>query len=260
MIGGVGQMSDRGRKVLIVTQDAEGETELYRRLMPCLVRFECEVQKRPPGVSVFELVERNTFDLVVVGYPIEQPALPALLKSIRWRESACHNTPVLLYSTRVARRRAAEHVNRGVSRMVDDDATEWELESAIGALLEVEARVSLTLPVKLGLPLGGKTERVVAQLDNISTSGMLIRGRWEVEVGAPLTFEVTLPGHTAPICGTAEVVRKTTREREGLAGFGIQFVKFDGDGEQRVADFVTGRIADPKNSVRVLASRRAAVQ
>lgn len=253
-------MTDRRRKVLIVSQDAEGETELYRRLMPCLVRFDCEVQKRPPGMSVFELVEHNTFDLIVVGYPIEQPALPAMLKSIRWRESACRNTPVLLYSTHVARRRAAEYVNRGVSRMVDDDATEWELESAIGSLLEVEARVSLTLPVKLGLPLGGKTERVVAQLDNLSTSGMLIRGRWEVEIGAPLTFECTLPGQTAPIRGTAEVVRPTTREREGLTGFGIQFVRFEGDGAQRLADFISARTADPKSSVRVLASQRAAVR
>ncbi len=253
-------MSDRGRKVLIVSQDSGSETELYRRLMPCLIRFECEVQKRPAGVSVFELVERNPFDLVVVGYPIEQPALPALLKSIRWRESACRNTPVLLFSSRIARRKAAEHVNRGVSRMLDEDATEWELESAIGALLEVEARVSLTLPVKLGLPLGGKTERVVAQLDNISTSGMLIRGRWEVEVGAPLTFEVTLPGHTAPVSGTAEVVRTTTREREGLTGFGIQFVRFDADGEHRIAEFIARRASDPKSSVRVLASQRAAVQ
>jgi hypothetical protein len=209
---------------------------------------------------VFEVVERDTFDLIVVGYPIEQPALPALLKSIRWRESACRNTPVLLFSTRISRRNAAEYVNRGVSRMVDDDATEWELESTIGSLLHVEARVSLTLPVKLGLPLGGKTERVVAQLDNISTTGMLIRGRWEVEVGAPLTFEVTLPGHTAPISGTAEVVRTTTREREGLIGFGIQFVRFDADGERRIADFVASRAADPKNSVRVLASERAAAR
>lgn len=253
-------MSDRGRKVLIVSQDSERETELYRRLMPCLIRFECEVQKRPPGVSVFEVVERTPFDLVVVGYPIEQPALPALLKSIRWRESACRNTPVLLFSTRIARRSAAEYVNRGVSRMLDEDATEWELESSIGALLEVEPRVSLTLPVKLGLPLGGKTERVVAQLDNISTSGMLIRGRWEVEVGAPLTFEVTLPGQTAPISGTAEVVRNTTREREGLTGFGIQFVRFDGDGERKIAEFISRRAADPKSSLRVVTTQRAAAQ
>ena len=253
-------MSDGVRTVLIITQDTERETVLYRRLMPCLIRFGCEVQKSAPGVSVFELVERAAFDLIVIGYPIDQPALPALLKSIRWRESGCRNTPVLLFSTRTAKRSAAEYVNRGVSRMVDDDASEWELEAAIGALLEVEARVSLTLPVKLGLPLGGKIERVVAQLDNLSTSGMLIRGRWEVEVGAPLTFELTLPGQTAPVRGTAEVVRTTTREREGLVGFGIQFVRFEGDGAQKLAHFVDGRAADTKSLVRVLPSQRAAGQ
>ena len=75
---------------------------------------------------------------------------------------------------------ADEYLNRGVNRVVLESATDWEFESVIGSLLAVEPRLSMTLPVKLGLPLAGKTERVVAQVDNLSASGMLVRGRWEV--------------------------------------------------------------------------------
>jgi hypothetical protein len=128
-----------------------------------------------------------------------------------------------------------------VNRVLLNDATDWELESALGDLLHVEPRVRVSLPVKLQLPLAGKVERVVAQSDNLSTSGMLIRGRWEVEVGLPVEFEFTPPGQRAPVRGTAEVVRPTTKEREGLVGFGIQFVRFSDDGRRRLAAFVEQR-------------------
>jgi hypothetical protein len=249
-----------GHNVLIFTPEAEYETEMYRRLMPALVRFECDVERVPDGVSVFEMVERTTFDLIVIGYPIEQPPLPALLKSIRWRESASRNTPVLLVSAPIARGLADEYINRGVNRVILESATDWEFENAVGALLEVEPRISMTLPVKLGLPLAGKIERVVAQADNLSTTGMLIRGRWEVEVGAPLTFEFTPPGRSAPLSGTAEVVRTTTREREGLIGFAIQYVRFDGDGAERISQFIAERTTDPMVALRETGRRWAAGQ
>jgi len=249
-----------GRHVLIITPGAEVEARLYRRLMPVLVRFECEVQRVPDGVSIFEVVERSPFDLVVIGYPIEQPPLPALLKSIRWRESSCRYTPVLLVSDPIALGLADEYLNRGVNRVVLESATEWEFESVIGSLLAVEPRLSMTLPVKLGLPLAGKTERVVAQVDNLSASGMLVRGRWEVEVGAPLTFEFTPPGNTAPVSGTAEIVRTTKREREGLVGFGIQYVRFDGDGELQIERFLADRTTDPRVPLRETGRKWAAQQ
>ena len=53
---------------------------------------------------------------------------------------------------------ADEFVDRGVNRVVLESGTDWELASVIGALLEVEPRISITLPVKLGLPLAGKTD------------------------------------------------------------------------------------------------------
>jgi len=226
------------RRALIIPAREDEETDLYRRLLPALASLQCEASRLAAGGNPFEEVERNPYDLVILGYPLQRCELPVLLKSIRWRESACRNAAVLLLAERVAVPRVKPLLNRGVNRVLPDDATDWELESVLGDVLKVEPRLDLSLPVKLELWLAGKTERVVAQCDNLSVSGMLIRGRWEVEIGSPATFELTPPGQPSPIRGTAEVVRPTLREREGLVGFGIQFVYFEGDGQQRLASFI----------------------
>ncbi len=231
-------MDGNRRKVLVISGRGETDSGLLRFLLPALVRFDCDVERIPPGSNILEFIERNYFDLIVIGFPIEQPTLPALLKSVRWRESACRNSAVLVVTDRVAKRRAEDYRGRGFNRMVLDDATEWELEGAIRELLEVEPRVPLSVPARLDLPLGGQVERVVAQIDNLSTSGMLVRGRWVVEIGSPVTFELTLPGETKSLRGLSEVVRPTVREREGVVGFALQFVRFDGDGRQRLERFV----------------------
>jgi hypothetical protein len=213
-------------------------TELLRLLMPSMVRFGCDAERVPEGANIVEFVERNVSDLIVIEFPIEQPSLPALLKSIRWRESACRRAAVLLVTGRVPRRLAEEYLNRGVNRVILDEATDWELESAIGDLLQVEPRVPLGQSVRLELPLAGKSERVMAQIDNVSSSGMLIRGRWDVEIGAPVAFEFTPPDERRSIRGLAEVVRPTVRKREGLVGYGLQFVRLENDGRQRLDRFI----------------------
>jgi hypothetical protein len=226
------------RQVLVIAGGAQQDTALLRRLMPTLVNYQCDVQRVPDGGNVVEYVERQPFDLVVVAFPLEQPQLPALLKSIRWRDSACRRAAVLLISDRIARRRAEGFLNRGVNRILLEDATDWELEGALRDLLKVEPRVALSLSARLDLPLAGKVERVVAQVDNLSASGMRIRGHWQLELGSPIPFELVLPGQTAAVRGTAELVRATLRAREGVVGFAVRFARFADDGQLRLEQFV----------------------
>ena len=216
-----------------------------RLLLPLLVPFRCGAELATGGYGVTAVVEHRRFDLVAVGFPIEEPPLTALLKSMRWKESACRRTPLMVVASRDRREQADEYVNRGVNRVISRDATDWEIDSALRDLLAVEPRVRYTTLVKIELPHGRRTEYTMAQLDNLSTSGMLIRGHGGVEVGAPMPFEMPLSGDPTPIRGLAEVVRPTTREREGLVGFAARFVRIDGDGADRLERFVRQRMVDP---------------
>ena len=240
-------MSERERKVLVIPGDRTAETDLMRLLLPLLVPYRCGAELATEGYGVTAVVERRRFDLVVVGFPIEEPPLPGLLKSMRWQQSACRRTPLMVVSSRDYRDRADDFVSRGVNRVISRDATDWEIDSALRDLLAVEPRVRYTTLVKIELPHGRRTEYTMAQLDNLSTSGMLIRGHGDVEVGSPMPFEMPLSGDPTPIRGLAEVVRPTTREREGLVGFAARFVRIDGDGADRLDRFVRQRIVDPGN-------------
>lgn len=237
-------MSDGERKVLVIPGDRTAETDLMRLLLPLLVPFRCGAELATEGYGVTAVVERRCFDLVVVGFPIEEPPLTALLKSMRWKESACRRTPLMVVASREHRSQADEYVSRGVNRVISRDATDWEIDSALRSLLAVEPRVRYTTLVKIELPHGRRTEYTMAQLDNLSTTGMLIRGHGDVEVGSPMPFEMPLSGDPTPIRGLAEVVRPTTREREGLVGFAARFVRIDGDGADRLERFVRERMVD----------------
>lgn len=238
-------MSEGERKVLVIPGGRTAETDLMRLLLPLLVPFRCGAELATGGYGVTAVVEHRRFDLVAVGFPIEEPPLTALLKSMRWKESACRRTPLMVVASRDRREQADEYVNRGVNRVISRDATDWEIDSALRDLLAVEPRVRYTTLVKIELPHGRRTEYTMAQLDNLSTSGMLIRGHGGVEVGAPMPFEMPLSGDPTPIRGLAEVVRPTTREREGLVGFAARFVRIDGDGADRLERFVRQRMVDP---------------
>ena len=237
-------MSDRERKVLVIPGERARETDLMRLLMPLLVPYSCSTELSSEGYGVTATLERTRFDLVVVGFPIEEPPLPALLKSMRWKEAACRRTPLLVIASRAERQHADEYLGRGVNRVISREAADWEIDSALRELLAVEPRVRYSTLVKIELPHGRRTEFTMAQLDNLSTSGMLIRGHGEVEVGAPMPFEMPLSGDPTPIRGIAEVVRPTTREREGLVGFAARFVRIDGDGADRLERFVRQRMVD----------------
>jgi hypothetical protein len=234
-------MKSQRPNVLFLPAKPGEETSLYRRLMPALVSLDCQICRVPADTSAANHVERTRYELIIAGFPIEQPELPAFLKSVRWRQSACRRTAVLLITDRISRRRAEQFLNRGVNRVILDEATDGELESALTELLEVEPRVTFSLPVRLDLAIGGRRERVVAQVDNLSSSGMLVRGQWMVELGAPARFELNLPEERDPVRGTAEIARSTVREREGISGFGLHFESFEGDGRERLGRWLERR-------------------
>lgn len=239
---GTEAMVDGERRVLIIPGAHGGETQLMRLLMPLLVPYGCSVERSTSGYGVTAVVEQARFALVAVGFPIEEPPLSALLKSMRWKESACRTVPLLVVASRDSRAGAEEFLSRGVNRVIGSDATDWEIDSALRSLLEVAPRVRCNALVKLQLPHGRRTEFTMAQVDNLSASGMLIRWHDQVQIGAPMPFEMPLSGDPTPIRGLAEVVRPTTREREGLVGFAARFVRLDGDGADRLRRFLQRRM------------------
>lgn len=231
-------MSRTERRVLLVPGESKTEPELLRLMVPALLKFGCVTERAAAGYGATAVLEQVSFSLVVVGAPIVEPPLSALIKSMRWKEAACHTTPLLVVAWPEGLWDAEDLLGRGVNRVLRHNATEWRVERTLRELLVVEPRVRYSTLVKLKMPHAGRVESKVAQLDNLSTSGMLIRAADHVEIGAPLPFEIPLSGDPTPVKGLAEVVRSTTRSREGVTGFAARFVQIEEDGALRLEKFV----------------------
>jgi hypothetical protein len=85
---------------------------------------------------------------------------------------------------------------------------------------------------------------LVCHTENISTSGMLLRGKDDLGPGAAFEFVFTLPDETRPIHGRAEVVRQADPAREDLQGLGARFVAFADNGRERLREFIEQRLQE----------------
>jgi uncharacterized protein (TIGR02266 family) len=81
----------------------------------------------------------------------------------------------------------------------------------------------------------------MAQSENFSETGMLVRTGETYPKGSRLSFEFQLAGDYLPIRGEGVVVRETTMGREQVRGIGIRFVSFEKDGLARLQRFLRAR-------------------
>jgi hypothetical protein len=83
---------------------------------------------------------------------------------------------------------------------------------------------------------------VLCQTENLSATGVLVRGP-QLEIGTVFAFELVFKDHPTPLRGRARVVRHTN-PREPVKGFGAHFLSFDGEGRERLAEYLSSRIGD----------------
>jgi len=235
-------MSDLTR-VLIVASDRATQDAVFHKLSPVLVSYDCEIFRAPEGTALLELVQTRRFGLIAVGHPMDNPPLNDLLRSVRWTESACHGTPLVVLGTVSDLATVEVHRGRGVNRVLPLDAPDAVVQRTVADLLGVAPRVALKTMLRLEMFLDATTEKRVAQTDNLSVSGMLVQGRSSYEEGTAFRFELTPPGDLRPIRGTGEVVRQTTPGREGVEGFAARFAEFEADGRDRLKRFLDQQIA-----------------
>jgi CheY-like chemotaxis protein len=222
------------RSVLVVNVDQE----LYDKVAPLLDRTDFEVDRFPRASAALDLVSRIPVDVLLVGYPLPDIAIQQFLDSIRSDSSPCRQSPLLLLAHRDALPEARRFLGRGANRVVAVEESSERLQSEVSKLLAVAPRSSLRLMVRMMVNIGEGAALELAQSENLSETGMLVRTSEVYPMGSRMTFEFHLGGDRLPIRGEGEVARHTTPGREQIRGVGIRFVSFERDGLIRLQRYL----------------------
>lgn len=222
------------RSLLVVNADQE----LFDKIAPLLDRQELEVDRFPRARSALELISRVPVDVLVVGYPLPDVPTQEFLDTVRGAASPCRQSPLLLLAHHDELDEARWFIGRGVNEVVAVEESAERLQAAISRLLAVAPRSSLRTMVRIVVNIGEGAALEMAQSENLSETGMLVRTGEVYPIGSRMSFEFHLGGQMQPIRGEGEVVRQTTAGRESVRGIGIRFLALERDGMVRLQRFL----------------------
>jgi CheY-like chemotaxis protein len=217
------------------------ETPPLRQVMPILRRVDFQVLRLAREDQALELLQTTHFDLIIARHPMAGLPLEDLVRSVRAKESPCRDSGLLVLVHEESLDEIGGFLRRGVNRIVSIDAPPDRLLDAIADLVGVAPRHGLRTVVQFELWVEQGSSRFLTVTENISATGMLVRGGREFPIGATLHFRLVLPGQAPPIVGDVQVARYTDRAREHVEGFGGKILSFVDDGQQRLRALLEGK-------------------
>jgi CheY-like chemotaxis protein len=227
------------RKQILVTQTDDG---LFRRIADLLRDSRMDVHKAHWDDTILELVASTPFDVVVAGYPVSDESLAGFLQTARADGSACRRAGLVLVTEPAHEDQALSLIGKGANRVVSTSDLTPALTDAVEELARTAPRLSVKAPATIKLFSDGRPLRIMAQIENLSTSGMLLRGVTQFPAGTSFDFEISIPGEASPIRGTAEITRTTDPDHESIEGVGVRFVGFTGSDRVRLEMYLGRRL------------------
>jgi len=213
------------------------ESPTLKVVAPVLRRVGCNVHRIARADQASALLLGTRFDLLLVRYPLEGTSPEEFVATVRAEGSPCRDSGLVMLTAAGAPEEAERLMRLGANRVVTDDMGCDRLVHAVADLLAVEPRRSLRAVVQLELWLRDEEKRVISVTENVSATGMLVRGGSEFPIGSLLGFQLTVPGQH-PVAGSLIVARHTDRRRERVDGFGGRIISFAGDGQDRLRALV----------------------
>ena len=179
----------------------------FRTAAEALQAGDFEVHLAPWDDNTLELVQNTEFDVIIIGFPGPITALRRFVKCVRAPGSACQHSGIILLSEPQHLDAARMFVGVGINRAIASDDVEELLATSIMELSSVAPRVTLRAPTRVVLQLEQRPLRTFCQTENVSETGMLLRGFGHYPPGTSIDFEINIPGQPDPIRGSASAPR-----------------------------------------------------
>ena len=235
MIEGAGILK---RQVVMTRVD----TPAFEQARGALHTSDIDLRHAPWDDNTLELVQSTRFDVIIIGFPGPITALRRFVRCVRAPGSACQRCGVILLSEPDHLEAAQTFVGVGINRAIASDNIEELLDASIIELSSVAPRVPLRAPTRVVLHLEDRPLRTFCQTENVSETGMLLRGFGHYPPGTTIDFEINIPGQSDPIRGSATIARTTNVILERLEGVGARFENFLGADEGRLTNYLTDHL------------------
>jgi hypothetical protein len=211
---------------------------VYNAVVNVLSPLGFDIHRAPWDDYLRDHVQITPFDVIVAAFSISAGGMEKFFKAMRSRGSACHHSGVILIAPERHLDVARAHLGHGANRIISDRGVSSQLQAAVSELLGVAPRVPVTTNARIKIYVEGKPVQSFCQTQNLSATGVLIRGFSHYPQGSKIDFEISLPTDTAPIKGSGTISRRTERRLEQVEGLGIKFTSFHGADQHRLADFL----------------------
>jgi len=232
----IGASASKMKKVALT----RASRDAFSRTKNVLGERDYDLHHAPWDDNTLELVQTTRFDVIAIGFPGPIKAMRRFVGCIRASGSASVRSGIVLLSD-------AQHLDAaetfvgigvGINRAISWDDLEKNLRPTIDELAAVAPRVLLRAPTRVVLQLEQRPLRTFCQTENVSQSGMLLRGFGHYPPGTVIEFEISIPGQSDPIRGRATIARTTNVSLERLEGVGARFDDFLGSDRARLTDYL----------------------
>jgi uncharacterized protein (TIGR02266 family) len=209
------------------------EEQLFQSVASVLSAAKFYADYAETATGALESIAFLPFDAIVAAYPLPDMATQQFLSAVRKKDSPCRQAALVLLTPRGMLEEAEDFVGKGANRALAVEDFAQHLPHVLFRLLEVPPRFAMRATSRLRVQVSWGMTQALCQTENLSAHGMLIKTDHTYPVGTQMTFELTMPGDTNPVRGSAVVVRHTTEQRERLSGIAVRFSSFEGDDKRR---------------------------
>ncbi len=192
------------------------------------------------STGVLQVISGTSFDIVITSYP--RPDYPMFLQALRHERSLSRGSRLLVMTTPEQRGQALDLLDGGVDRVVLSDGPYDDLIDAAANMIKAAPRFDVRSVARLTVHLSRRSLWTVGQTENLSASGMLIRGWCHYPSDTPVDFELRLQSDLW-VRGVAAITRSAQAEQEGVAGFAARFIAFERNSQAKLRTFLEAQYA-----------------
>jgi DNA-binding NarL/FixJ family response regulator len=222
----------------------------FDELAPVLDRHKLTVVQVTSADDAAKYAYSDRVDLVILEAQPTEMSLEDVVRTIRSESSVSNKASILVLAIPGTEDGARQLIGRGVNRvMLTVDAPKL-IALQVADLINIAPRATLRLTTRMLVELDDGFEEALGAVVNISAAGLLLETDADLEPGQHVVLSMDIGPQEEPVAAKAEIVRKADPEREGITGFGIHFLSFAGDSQQRLESILGAAFRIPIDEVR----------